>query len=96
MGFDGVEHKVGGFLEEGVNAEVEGVEVGRQGVGSDGRVGVEFGERGGEVEGLFGRRGGDCVEKCSQEVGVVDAERELDKDVLVAEVGFLDATATCC
>jgi len=30
VGFDGLEEEVAGFLEEGVDAEVEGVEVGRE------------------------------------------------------------------
>ena len=42
--FDGLEHEVGGLLEEGVDAEIEGVEVWCERVGGDGWVRVEFGE----------------------------------------------------
>ena len=91
MRFDGLEHEVCRFLEDGVDAEVEGVEVWCERVGCDSWVGVEFGEGGREVEGLFGRCGGECVEKSGEEVGVVDAEGNLNEYVLVAKVALLDA-----
>jgi hypothetical protein len=42
---DRVEHEVAALLEEGVDAEVQGVEVRREGVGADIRVARELGQR---------------------------------------------------
>lgn len=90
--FDALEELVAGFLQEGVDGEVEAVEVRGQRVGRDVGVVGEIGEGGGEVEGgLFWGGLGQVVEEGGEEVGVVDCDGELDEDVLVAEVGFLDA-----
>lgn len=92
MRLDGVEQLVAGLLQEGVDAEVEGVEVRGQGVGGDGGVVGELGEGGGEgVGGGGGWGGGELVEEGGEEVGVVDGEGEFDEDVLVAEVALLEA-----
>ncbi len=63
VGFDAVEELVDGFFQEGVDAEVEVVEVRGQGVGGEVRVAMEFVEGGGEGEvGVGGRGGGELVE----------------------------------
>jgi hypothetical protein len=85
---DRVEHQVAALLQERVDAEVQGVEVGREGVRADVGVARELGERGGEVEGgLCGWGLGDLVE----EVGVVHSDGELEEDVLVSEFRLEDA-----
>lgn len=92
MGFDRVEKEIAGLFKEGVDAEVQAIEIRGERVGAGGWIVLEFGERGGEVKG-FGFRGflGNLVEEAGEEVGVVDLDGEFDKDVLVSEVGLLDA-----
>ena len=73
MVFDALEELVAGLLQEGVDGEVEAVEVRGERVGGDVRVVGQVGEGGGEVErGLFWGGLGQVVEEGGQEVGVVD------------------------
>jgi len=63
MGFDAVEELVDGFLQEGVNAQVEVVEIRGERVGGEVWVAVEFVEGGGECEVGVGSWGvGELVE----------------------------------
>ena len=89
---DGLEQQVARLLQEGVEREVEVVEVRRQRLlRGRGRGRGELGEGRREAEGRPRGRGGDLVEERGEEVGVVDREGEFDEDVLVAEVGLLYA-----
>lgn len=89
---DRIQHQVAALLEERVDAEVEGIKVGSEGVGADVGVARKLCERGGEVEGGLRRRClGNLVEEAGEEVRVVDLDRQLDEDILVSEFRLLDA-----
>lgn len=87
-----VEEQVAGLLEERVDGEVEGIEVWCEGRGSELRVAVKRSQAPGEGElGVLGRGGGELVEERGEEVRVVDADRKLSEDVLVAKAALLQA-----
>jgi hypothetical protein len=89
---DAVEQQVTSLLEEGVNREVESVE-GR--IRRDlHRLFFDVGQRGREGNLGLLRRGGDLVQKGSQEMRVMDSDGELDKYILVAQLGFLKTDGT--
>lgn len=95
VGLYAVKEEIAGLLEERVNAEIERVKIGCERVVADLGVAGKVGQRLGKVDGgLLRRRLRELVEEAGQEMGVVDADREFDKDVLVTEVGLLQAVNT--
>jgi hypothetical protein len=79
VGLDGLEEKIAILLQEGVDGEVQGVEVGRQRHG------------GGKREPRKGRRCGvvELVEETCEKVAVVNGKRKLNEDVAVCQVVLL-------
>lgn len=91
VGLYAVEEEVAGLLKEGVDREVERVEVGCQGQRGKRGVLLEGGEAGREVEGLARGRSRQLVKERGEEVRVVDDDGQLGEDVLVAETALLQA-----
>lgn len=88
VGLDAIQQEVAVLLEEGVDAERQVVKVGGESGGLGEGAGLESAERDREV----GGRGGGAlqlVDERSDQVGVVDLDRQLLEDILVAEVGLL-------
>ena len=91
VGLYAVEEEVAGLLKEGVDREVERVEVGCQGQRGKRGVLLEGGEAGREVQGLAWGRSRQLVEERGEKVRVVDDNGQLGEDVLVAETALLQA-----
>ena len=91
---DALQEQIARLLQEGVDREIQGVEVGVErglrGVG----VLLERRQVRGERELFLRRVGGQLVEERCEEVRVVDDQGQLDQDVLVAETALLQ-TAGC-
>lgn len=90
VGLDAVEEKVAVLLEEGIDAEGQVVEVGRQHGVLDEWAGFQSGQRRREIGG--GRLAGalKLVEERGDQVRVVDFHGEFNEDVLESQVGLLE------
>jgi hypothetical protein len=85
-----LEEEIAGLLEEGVDRKVEVVD--RRVQRRLESVAVEVIERCGLLDGTLNGSGGDLVEESCEEVRVVDVDRDLNEDILEAELGLLQAS----
>lgn len=96
MRFDRVEEKVGGLLQEWIDGKIQCVVVWRERVGRETSLGIvtELSKGCWEVGSLLLRWwGGKLVQERGEEVRVVDRDRKLDEDILVAQVALLQAVS---
>lgn len=89
VGFDALEQQIASLLEEGINREVQGVEGWVRGQLGLVAPDVVEGGREGNLRGLGGRR--NLVQEGSEEVRVMNQDRDLDDDVPEGQLGFLQA-----